>query len=71
MDVERVVTKEELQQVREMRAEFKARMKEVNDRDFNDPGDKQSTNREHHARNNQSHNGDRTIHGTDHSGQKE
>ena len=49
MDVERVVTKEELQQVREMRAEFKARMKEVNDRDFNDPGDKQSTNKEHHA----------------------
>ena len=49
MDVERVVTKDELQQVREMRAEFKARMKEVNDRDFNDPGDKQSTNKEHHA----------------------
>jgi hypothetical protein len=24
-------------------------MKEVNDRDFNDPGDKQSTNKEHHA----------------------
>jgi len=49
MDVERVVTKEELQHVREMRAEFKARMKEVNDRDFNDPGDKQSNHEEHHA----------------------
>jgi hypothetical protein len=48
MSVDRVVTKEELQQVREMRAEFKARMKEVNDRDFNDPGDKQSNHKEHH-----------------------
>jgi hypothetical protein len=71
MDVERVVTKEELKKVREMRAEFKARMKEVNDRDFNDPGDKQSNHKEHHARTNQSHNGNRTIHGTDHSGQEE
>ena len=61
MDVERVVTKEELKQVREMRAEFKARMKEVNDRDFNDPGDKQSTNKEHHA----AHTEDITGHGTD------
>ena len=49
MSVDRVITKEELQQVREMRAEFKARMKEINDRDFNDPGDRQSTNKEHHA----------------------
>jgi len=49
MAVERVVTKEELEQVRELRSEFKARMKEVNDRDFSDPGDKQSNHEEQHA----------------------
>jgi len=71
MDVERVVTKKELKQVRELRAEFKARMKEINDRDFNDPGDKQSNHEEHHARDNQSHHGHRTIHRSDHPGQEE
>jgi len=49
MSVERVVTKEELEQVRELRSEFKTRMKEVNDRDFSDPGDKQSNHEEQHA----------------------
>ena len=71
MDVERVVTKDELKQVRGLRDEFKARMKEVNDQDFNDPGDRQSTNKEHHARDNQSHHGHRTVHRPDHSGQEE
>jgi len=49
MDVDRVITKEELEQVRELREEFKVRMKEVNDRDFSDPGDKQSNHEEQHA----------------------
>ena len=62
MDVERVVTKEELKQVRELRAEFESRMKEVNDQDFNDPGDKQSNQREHHATHTASTPGHRTDH---------
>ena len=60
LDVERVITKAELKQVREMRAEFEARMKEVNDRDFNDPGDKQSTDKEHHETRTESPSGNRT-----------
>jgi hypothetical protein len=71
MDVERVVTKEELQQVREMRAEFKARMKEVNDRDFNDPGDKQSTDKEHHETHTASTDSNRTDRHQHLSGQEE
>ena len=62
MDVERVVTKEELKQVRGLRDEFKARMKEVNDHDFNDPGDKQSNHEEHHATPTTSPEGHRTDH---------
>jgi hypothetical protein len=71
MDVERVVTKEELQQVREMRAEFKARMKEVNDRDFNDPGDKQSIHKEHHETPTESTHRNRTDRHQHLSGQEE
>ena len=65
MSVERVITKEELDQVRELRSEFKARMKEVNDRDFSDPGDKQSNHEEQHAartQSSQSHRTDRHQH---------
>jgi len=71
MSVDRVITKDELQQVREMRAEFKARMKEVNARDFNDPGDKQSTNKEHHATRTKSPSGHRTDHHQHLPGQEE